>query len=253
VKHPREDTSVYKRRLRYYLTVRRREILADDSVCCPNPEHGIQGDTEYAAKLIEGESGDCVQCDTCATNWDIFDIDGFLSGTENTKSTFPARLAAVKDALATVLPEVRPADAKPLVELTDEEVADLARRQREAARETAANRQRIRDEASDLMERERRKTNDAREKDLPFRIYGVASDGFAYFEDRHGRLVSLRLGSLTKTQLQLLAPITWWVQQFEGGRGRLRVDDAIDFLIEMANAKSFELSSLRGRGCWREE
>ena len=253
MKH-REDTAALKRRLRYYLTVKRRTILADGSVCCPNPEHGLQGDTEYAARLLEdAQQGDCVQCDLCATNWDIFDVDGFLTGVGNTKATFAKRLASVKDTLATVLAEVKAADAKPLVELTDEEAADLARRQKEAAQQTAANRQRIRSEATDLMERERQKSNDSREKDLPFRVYGVAQDGFAYFEDRNGRLVTLRLGSLTKTQLQLLAPITWWIQQFPGARGRLEVDGAVDFLIECANSKSFEPATLRGRGCWREE
>jgi len=247
----KESLLKYRIQMRHFLKVSGIAVMDSGGVCCPNPGHP---DSEFCSQLIEDKKeGDRISCEICATSWDLLDVEGFLSGLENTRSTFPRRLESIKTKLATVLPEHRPSDDKPLVELTDEELYDLKSRQREATRETAANRQRIRDEASDLQERERRKVNDAREKDLPFRIYGVASDGFAYFEDRHGRLVSLRLGSLTKTQLQLLAPITWWVQQFEGGRGRLRVDDAIDFLIEMANAKSFELSSLRGRGCWREE
>lgn len=89
--------------------------------------------------------------------------------------------------------------------------------------------------------------------ELPFRILGTANDGLTYFIDRSERVQTLRLGSLTKTQLQLLAPITWWVATFPGARGRLEVDMAIDFLIEHSNGKSFDLATLRGRGCWREE
>lgn len=246
----RENLLKYRIQMRYFLKVSGVSVI-DDSVCCPHPGHD---DHDFSAKLIENkEEGDHISCDSCGTTWDLLDVEGFLLGLENTRSTFIRRLDSIKEKLATVLAEVKASDAKPLVELTDEEAADLAMRQRKAAQETQANRQRIRDEATDLQERERQKSNDARERDLPFRVYGVASDGFAYFEDRNGRLVSLRLGSLTKTQLQLLAPITWWIQQFPGARGRLEVDGAVDFLIECANSKSFEPASLRGRGCWREE
>ena len=254
MKHPREDTNQYKRRLRYYLTVKGIGVMADDSVCCPNPEHGIEGDREYAAKLFDSEeAGYCVQCELCATSWDIFDVDGFLTRVGNTKATFARRLSSVKDALATVLPEHRPFDGKPLVELSDEEAADLARRQKEAARATAAARAKVRGEAEDLMERERRRANAMRALDLPFRVLGTAPDGWTYYLDRHERLIAFRLSSLTKTQLQILAPIDWWIRQFPGSRGRLETDGAIDFLIEISNGVSFEPASLRGRGCWREE
>ncbi|MBE3065676.1 MAG: hypothetical protein IMZ69_11745, partial [Spirochaetes bacterium] len=87
---------------------------------------------------------------------------------------------------------------------------------------------------------------------FPFRILGTADDGLTYFLDRSERLQALRLGSLTKTQLQLLAPMTWWIGQFQGSRGRLDVDMAIDFVIEASNGKDFSLADLRGRGAWRE-
>jgi putative DNA primase/helicase len=87
---------------------------------------------------------------------------------------------------------------------------------------------------------------------FPFRILGTADDGMTYFLDRSERLQALRLGSLTKCQLQLLAPLGWWINHFRGSRGKLDVDEAVDYVIEAANGKDFDLSSLRGRGAWRE-
>jgi hypothetical protein len=251
VKHPREDTSAYKRKLRYYLRVKGVAILEDGNLCCPNPEHE---DHEYGAKLLESaEAGDSVQCESCATSWDIFDVDGLVGKLGNKPSTFARRLASVKDALATVLPEHKITDDLPLAEQTDEEAADLIRRQKEATRATVAARAHVRAEAEEVMDRERRKQNEGRARELPFRVLGTAPDGYTYFLDRDERLQCFRLGSLTKTQLQLLAPLDWWIRQFPGSRGRLETDGAIDFLIDISNGVSFEPASLRGRGCWREE
>jgi len=90
-------------------------------------------------------------------------------------------------------------------------------------------------------------------EDLPFRILGTANDGQAYFIDRSERLMTLRMGNLTKTQLFLLADRDWWEGMFAGARGRMDLDGAINFLIKAANGKSFDSDRLRGRGCWREE
>ena len=87
---------------------------------------------------------------------------------------------------------------------------------------------------------------------FPFRILGTADDGLTYFLDRGERLQALRMGSLTKTQLQLLAPLEWWISHFRGAKARLDVDEAVDFVIEAATGKEFSLGDLRGRGAWRE-
>jgi len=86
---------------------------------------------------------------------------------------------------------------------------------------------------------------------IPFRILGTADDGLTYFLDRSERMQTFRLGSLTKTNLQLLAPLGWWIEHFRGSRGKLDVDEAIDWLIEASNGKAFDIGSIRGRGCWR--
>jgi len=88
---------------------------------------------------------------------------------------------------------------------------------------------------------------------IPFRILGTADDGLTYFLDRSERMQTFRLGSLTKTNLQLLASIDWWEGMFpKNSRGQgLDVDRAIDWLIEASNGKAFDIGSIRGRGCWR--
>jgi putative DNA primase/helicase len=87
---------------------------------------------------------------------------------------------------------------------------------------------------------------------FPFRILGTADDGLTYFLDRSERLQALRLGALSKTQLQLLAPLEWWIAHFRGSRGKLDVDEAVDYVIEAANGKGFDLANLIGRGAWRD-
>jgi hypothetical protein len=86
---------------------------------------------------------------------------------------------------------------------------------------------------------------------FPFRILGTADDGLTYFLDRSGRLAKFKLSTLTKNQLQTLAPLSFWVANF-GRKGRADWDDATDGLIEIAGKIDFDPEVIRGTGAWRE-
>lgn len=96
---------------------------------------------------------------------------------------------------------------------------------------------------------------DAPEPDkFPFRILGVADDGKAYFLDRHERMASMALGSITQNKLLTLAPLPWWKKELADG-GKMGKDEwveATDMVIQIAGSIDFDSDRIRGRGSWRE-
>jgi len=241
-----ENLQRYRKQLRRYLRLKGIEVGASGELRCPNPQHS--GDT--LALLEEDDPGrDWIECPACMDKRDIYDVCGFLEGIEIHKHTFPRRAELVAYTLAEVEAEI-PAElaSKPIAQWTDEELKAQVARQKVAAKATREKRR----ELDSLKVAERRRQYEDKAQDLPFRVLGTADDGLTYVLDRSQRLQALRLGSLSKTQLQLLAPITWWLTQFPGSRGRLDTEIAIDFVIDIANGRDFDLASLRGRGAWRE-
>jgi len=91
---------------------------------------------------------------------------------------------------------------------------------------------------------------------FPFRILGVADDAKGYFLDRHERLTSMALGSITQNKLLTLAPLTFWQIHFATGKGGIMGKDdwiaAIDAVIQVAGQMDFDPDRIRGRGAWRE-
>ena len=86
---------------------------------------------------------------------------------------------------------------------------------------------------------------------LPFKILGTADDGLTYFLDEAEHLQRFRLSSLSKGQLLVLAPLSFWASEF-GHKGRPEWDSATDFIIRVAAAIDFDPEQRRGRGAWRE-
>jgi hypothetical protein len=90
---------------------------------------------------------------------------------------------------------------------------------------------------------------------FPFTILGVADDGKAYFLDRHERLNSFALGSITQNKLLTLAPLTFWQMEFASGKGQVMQRDdwtaAIDSIIQATGLVDFNPDRIRGRGAWR--
>jgi hypothetical protein len=92
---------------------------------------------------------------------------------------------------------------------------------------------------------------------FPFRILGVADDGKAYFLDRHERMTSMALGSITQNKLLTLASLTWWAGEYakHSKGGMMTKDDwvaAVDSVIQIAGSIDFDSDRIRGRGAWRE-
>jgi hypothetical protein len=86
---------------------------------------------------------------------------------------------------------------------------------------------------------------------IPFRILGTADDGNTYFLNRHERLSFTRLTSLTKNFLVELAPLSWWLTEFPGGKGGFSLDEGIDMIMEFSR-KPFDPDNVRGVGAWKE-
>lgn len=247
-----EDLRKYRVQLRYYLQVSGVAVTAEDRVCCVQRGHA---DTEFHARLEEnGDSGDRLVCETCGTADDIFNVEGYLSGLENSRSTFPRRVEEVVRKLAIVLPEPTAGIDKPAADMTDEELRAVKVAQIEAGKKTR--------KASDEAKAVKRSADRQREEQeageitrvAPFRILGRADDGQFYFESYQGHIETLRLGTgITKEQLYLLGPMSWWENEFNGGRSRIDMDSAKFYLIAESNKVSFSTARLRGRGCWRED
>jgi hypothetical protein len=91
---------------------------------------------------------------------------------------------------------------------------------------------------------------------FPFRILGVADDGKAYFLDRHERMTSTALGSITQNKLLTLASLPFWKSEYATGKGgELDRNDwitATDDVIHLAGMIDFDPDRIRGRGAWRE-
>lgn len=87
---------------------------------------------------------------------------------------------------------------------------------------------------------------------FPFRVLGVADDGKAYFIDRHGRLFSSALETLSEKKLIRLAGLAWWKNEVGFKLGKDEWTNAFDMIIETAGKVDFDLDKLRGRGAWRE-
>lgn len=92
---------------------------------------------------------------------------------------------------------------------------------------------------------------DEKDFEFPFRMLGIADDNRAYFIGRHERLVVSSLDSLTQNKLQLLAPMSFWLNEF-GYKHRIQWAEAIDFIIEQSGNIDFDVDDIRGRGAWRE-
>jgi putative DNA primase/helicase len=90
---------------------------------------------------------------------------------------------------------------------------------------------------------------------FPFLILGVADDGKGYFLDRHGRLSSMGLGSITQNKLLTLAPLSFWQNEFGTAKGIGRDDwvTATDAVIQLTGQVDFDPERIRGRGAWREK
>lgn len=97
---------------------------------------------------------------------------------------------------------------------------------------------------------------EAEPEKFPFKILGVADDGKAYFLDRHERMASMALASITQNKLLTLASLFWWTAEFANGRGgAMNKDDwtaAVDAVIQLSGAVDFDSDRIRGRGAWRE-
>jgi len=88
----------------------------------------------------------------------------------------------------------------------------------------------------------------------PFRILGVADDGYAYFLDQWGRLQKWRLEQTNQDKLRLLAEFTFWYIRYndEGKMGKPQWMRAVEDIIQSAGPKDFDPDTVRGRGAWRE-
>lgn len=90
---------------------------------------------------------------------------------------------------------------------------------------------------------------------IPFRILGVAEDGYAYFIDFSKRIFHVKLESLTKKSLQRLAPLIFWQNSFQMGHGMTTNDwdAAADWLIQKTGPVDFNTDDILGRGAWKNK
>ena len=87
----------------------------------------------------------------------------------------------------------------------------------------------------------------------PFKILGIADDGYAYFIDRAGRMQHMKLRSLGKTDLMLLADLSYWDAIYARGdeHRKIQWDNAINDIIRESNDMDFNNKNNLGRGAWR--
>lgn len=225
---PKSDTALRKLLSPYLAAI--GIPVQDGSLRCPNPEHP---DPETSAEI----DGDRVTCGTCATSWDIFDVAGLLDGIALRPDTYTERVKHVRDTLAAHA-ATDPSRVKPTSEMTDDEwAAAKARVKREPLTIDGAN--------GDTP------PADYGIPDAPFRVLGC-DNSRGWYIGRHDTVVSLELETLGKTRLMQLADIEWWTSAFEGNKGRLDTDRAVDWLVGTTRKIQFSPACLRGRGAWRD-
>jgi len=91
--------------------------------------------------------------------------------------------------------------------------------------------------------------------DIPFRILGVADDGYAYYIDYSDRIFRIKLESVTKKSLCRLAPLLFWRNGFQE-QYRMTTnswDEATDWLIQKTTFKDFNTENILGRGAWKNQ
>lgn len=88
---------------------------------------------------------------------------------------------------------------------------------------------------------------------IPFKILGVADDGFAYYLDESDRLRAWALDSMNKNKLMVLAPRSYWYEDYQNREGKISWESALDDIIRISLRKDFNLDNVRGRGAWREK
>ena len=106
-------------------------------------------------------------------------------------------------------------------------------------------------EPPDIEEKKNDTVEKPGQREIPFRILGIADDQNAYFLDRHERLYVFPPDSISRNKLLKLAPLSFWKSEFYLGH-RILWDDCCDFIIETSGRKDFDVENLRGRGAWRE-
>jgi len=89
--------------------------------------------------------------------------------------------------------------------------------------------------------------------DQPFRILGMAEDGYAYFLDFSERIYRTKLESLSKGSLKRLAPLAYWRREFSPRMTNEDWDEATGWVIENTIHKDFETKNILGRGAWKNE
>lgn len=88
---------------------------------------------------------------------------------------------------------------------------------------------------------------------MPFKILGISDDGKAHFLTIHRRWVTYELSALSKSKLQVLAPLSYWRAEYHQKNNQPEWDAAIDDLIQLSQDKDFDELIIRGRGAWRDD
>lgn len=93
------------------------------------------------------------------------------------------------------------------------------------------------------------------EDNIPFRILGIAENGYAYYIDFSKRIYKTKLESLTKKSLLRLAPLNFWQNNFQDGHVMSTADwdAATDWLIQKTAPFDFNPDDILGRGAWKNK
>ena len=87
---------------------------------------------------------------------------------------------------------------------------------------------------------------------MPFSILGLSDDNKAHFLTIHRRWVTYELSALSKSKLQVLAPLSYWRAEYHQKNNQPEWDAAIDDLIQLSQDRDFDELIIRGRGAWRD-
>lgn len=91
-------------------------------------------------------------------------------------------------------------------------------------------------------------------KQYPFKILGIAEDGYAYFICDDDRLVGYKLSSLSQDNLTVLTSLDFWKQQVgTEDIKRKHWNELRDNIITLSKRLDFDVERIRGRGAWREK